>query len=200
MFVSIVMVPFLCRSWPRCVAWATYGRALPHSRSGAGFSRLVLLSNTKTALLLLLAGFGSVLNRSPTLEQASSMAYMEPLVGAVRSTSSAQATVPTKVAPDVAPGVQLLELVQQLLDVDGEQRRGEHRALPGAVHDAKLGGLAGPPVHPDVLPLIHKDEDPGDHRGQLGLNLGEEDAEATYVERHGNVQGHHDGVGAPLRK
>ena len=52
---------------------------------------------------MLLAGSGWVLNWSPTLaakvEQASSMACMEPLVGAVKSTSSAQATAPRKVAP-----------------------------------------------------------------------------------------------------
>ena len=61
----------------------------------------------------------------------------------------------------MAPGAQLLELVQELLDVDGEQRRGEHRALTGAVHDAELGGLVGSPAHPGVLPLIHKDQHPG---------------------------------------
>ena len=95
MFVSLVMVPVSCISWPRFAA--KYGS------SGAGFSRSNLRPTTMSALLLLLPGFGSVLNCNPTLaakaEQASSMACMEPLVGAVKSTSLAQATAPRKLAP-----------------------------------------------------------------------------------------------------
>ena len=54
-------------------------------------------------MLLLFAGFGSVVKWIPTLaakaEQASSMAIIEPRLRAARSKSSSQATAPRKVAP-----------------------------------------------------------------------------------------------------
>ena len=121
------------------------------------------------------------------------------LQGAVAE-GSQQNVIPQEHGPDAAACGEPLEFVQELLDVQGKQCWGEDQALPSAAFDAKLVGLAGRPAQPGVLPLVDKVEDPGDHNGHPGLDLGEQDVKVTHIKRHGHVQGNHGGFGVTVEE